>query len=32
VILTVAFFFMFEVWFQVPLYKGTWDLTSWTGY
>ena len=32
VIITVAFFFMFEVWFQVPLYKGTWDLTSWTGY
>lgn len=28
----VAFFFMFEVWFQVPLYKGLWDLTSWTGY
>jgi hypothetical protein len=30
--ITVAFFFMFEVWFQVPLYKGVWDLTSWTGY
>jgi hypothetical protein len=31
-IIIVAFFFMFEIWFQVPLYKGTWDLTSWTGY
>jgi hypothetical protein len=28
----VLFFFMFEVWFQVPLYKGTWDATWWTGY
>jgi hypothetical protein len=32
VAIVVAFFFMFEVWFQVPLYKGIWDLTSWTGY
>ena len=32
VIIIVAFFFMFEVWFQVPLYKGRWDATSWTGY
>jgi hypothetical protein len=32
VVIVVAFFFMFEVWFQVPLYKGNWDLTSWTGY
>jgi len=32
VIIIVAFFFMFEVWFQVPLYKGVWDLTGWTGY
>lgn len=32
VIITVVFFFMFEVWFQVPLYKGIWDATSWTGY
>ena len=31
-IICVALFFMFEIWFQVPLYKGTWDLTSWTGY
>lgn len=28
----VLFFFMFEVWFQVPLYKGLWNLTGWTGY
>ncbi|HSQ79890.1 MAG TPA: tripartite tricarboxylate transporter TctB family protein, partial [Casimicrobiaceae bacterium] len=32
VAIIVAFFMMFEVWFQVPLYKGLWDLTSWTGY
>ena len=32
VVITVVFFFMFEVWFQVPLYKGVWDLTGWTGY
>ena len=32
VAIIVAFFFMFEVWFQVPLFKGYWDLTSWTGY
>ena len=32
VIICVLFFFMFEVWFQVPLYKGMWDLTGWTGY
>ena len=31
-IICIALFFMFEVWFQVPLYKGRWDLTSWTGY
>lgn len=29
---TVAFFCMFEIWFQVPLFKGRWDLTAWTGY
>ncbi|HET9762538.1 MAG TPA: tripartite tricarboxylate transporter TctB family protein [Casimicrobiaceae bacterium] len=28
----VASFMMFEVWFQVPLYKGIWDPTAWTGY
>ena len=28
----VLFFFMFEVWFQVPLYKGHFDLTGWTGF
>jgi Tripartite tricarboxylate transporter TctB family len=32
VIICVLFFFMFEVWFQVPLYKGYWDATGWTGY
>lgn len=32
VVIVVTFFFMFEVWFQVPLFKGRWDLTSWTGY
>jgi len=31
-IICVLFFFMFEVWFQVPLYKGNWNLTGWTGY
>ena len=28
----VLLFFMFEVWFQVPLFKGYWDPTGWTGY
>ncbi|MEO8849535.1 MAG: tripartite tricarboxylate transporter TctB family protein [Casimicrobiaceae bacterium] len=28
----VIFFLMFEVWFQVPLYKGMWDATGFTGY
>jgi len=32
VTICVLFFFMFEVWFQVPLYKGYWDATGWTGY
>jgi len=32
VTINVVFFFMFEVWFQVPLYKGIWDLTGFTGY
>jgi hypothetical protein len=32
IIICVLFFFMFEVWFQVPLYKGHWDATRWTGY
>ena len=26
------FFFMFEVWFKVPLFKGDWNLTRWTGF
>jgi hypothetical protein len=28
----VVFFLMFEVWFKVPLYKGTMDLLSFLGY
>lgn len=32
VITMVLFFVVFEAWFLVPLYKGMWDLTSWTGY
>ena len=32
VTIIVIFFLMFEVWFQVPLYKGLWDLTGFTGY
>lgn len=31
VAISVLFFFMFEVWFQVPLFKGFWNLTAWTG-
>jgi hypothetical protein len=27
-----AFFAMFEVWFKVPLYKGTLNLLGFTGY
>lgn len=29
---SVASFMMFEVWFQVPLYKGLWNPIAWTGY
>lgn len=29
---SVISFMMFEVWFQVPLYKGIWNPLSWTGY
>ncbi len=32
VAISVLFFFMFEVWFQVPLFKGYWNLTGWTGF
>lgn len=32
VAVTVVSFLLFEVWFQVPLYKGIWNLTAWTGY
>jgi len=28
----VMFFFMFEVWFKVPLFKGKFDLLSFLGY
>ena len=28
----VVFFLMFEVWFKVPLYKGSIDLLSFLGY
>ena len=31
-IIAVVSFMMFEVWFQVPLFKGIWDPTAWTGY
>ncbi len=29
---SVSLFLMFEVWFKVPLYKGTWDPLAWLGY
>lgn len=29
---SASLFVMFEVWFKVPLYKGTWDLLAWLGY
>ena len=32
VIIMALFFFMFEVWFKVPLYKGTINLLQFTGY
>lgn len=32
VIMSAVFFLMFEVWFNVPLYKGVYDLLSFTGY
>ena len=32
VAISVLFFFMFEVWFQVSLFKGYWNLTGWTGF
>jgi hypothetical protein len=31
-IVVVLFFFMFEVWFKVPLFKGKFDLLSFLGY
>jgi hypothetical protein len=32
IIVSAAAFMMFEVWFQVPLFKGTWNPLGWTGY
>ena len=32
VVITAIFFAMFEVWFKVPLYKGTFDPLSFLGY
>ena len=32
VLVSVAFFFMFEVWFKVPLYKGSFDPLAFLGY
>jgi hypothetical protein len=32
VLICVIFFAMFEVWFRVPLFKGNWNPTAWTGY
>ena len=31
-VVSVVSFMMFEVWFQVPLYKGLWNPLAWTGY
>jgi hypothetical protein len=32
IVVTAIAFMMFEVWFQVPLYKGLWNPLRWTGY
>jgi len=32
VIVSVSIFAMFEIWFKVPLFKGTWDPLSFLGY
>jgi len=32
VIVTVAMFMMFEIWFKVPLWRGTYDPLAWLGY
>jgi len=32
VVVSAAFFAMFEVWFKVPLYKGTLDPLAFLGY
>jgi hypothetical protein len=31
-IVAAVAFMLFEVWFQVPLYKGIWNPLAWTGY
>ena len=31
VLVSASIFVMFEIWFKVPLYKGVWNLLSWTG-
>lgn len=30
--INVIFFAMFEMWFRVPLFKGYWNPTAWTGF
>jgi hypothetical protein len=32
VLVSAALFFMFEIWFKVPLYKGAYDPLAWLGY
>jgi hypothetical protein len=32
VAISVIFFAMFEMWFRVPLFKGYWNPTAWTGF
>jgi hypothetical protein len=32
VIVSAALFFMFEIWFKVPLYKGAYDPLAWLGF
>lgn len=32
IVIAAISFMMFEVWFQVPLFKGIWNPTAWTGY
>lgn len=32
IVINVIFFAMFEMWFRVPLFKGYWNPTAWTGF